>query len=127
MGDVFTYKDSTPYEELTSFKGIIGCLNDAKNRVEIESCLEDSSDDDTSGNPCDGLKKKACKKIGGCVFVKKPKKLKSCKNKANYPGYDCTSLSSSKKKCLGLRDNDTDEKVCIFKSVRNPNLGCRPE
>ena len=120
-GDVFTYPDSTPYEELTSFKVIIGCLNDAKGTVEIETCL------DSSGNPCDGLKRKKCKIIGSCVYVNKPKRLKSCENKVNFPGYDCASLSSSKKKCKKMKDNDTSEKVCIFKSVRNPNLGCRPE
>ena len=39
-GDVFTYPDSTPYEELTSCKVIIGYLNDAKGTVEIETCLD---------------------------------------------------------------------------------------
>jgi len=47
MGDVFNYPDSSPYDELISFQGIIGCLNEANSRSEIEACLNDA----TTPNP----------------------------------------------------------------------------
>ena len=120
--DTFTYPDAAPYEELTSFQGYIGCLNEANNKNEIESCLN------TPVSPtCTGLEKEKCKQTDGCTFVASPKKIKSCKNKRpSPPDPDCSPFSSSKSECKSLTDS-MGNKACKFRKIANPNLGCRPE
>jgi len=78
---------------------------------------------------CDKIsKKKECKNTDGCTYVTKPKKVGECWNRKqkNYPKYDCPVLSDNKGECLGLRNNK-DKKMCKFKKVANPNLGCQKE
>ena len=121
-GDTFIYPDTTPYEELTSFQASIGCLNEANSIDEIEACL------DTTVTPCVDLEEQQCENTNGCTYVDSPKNINTCKNKKakTFPDFDCPSLSSSQQECKSLRQSN-GKRVCKYKKMPNPNLGCRPE
>merc|ERR1712232_804525 len=72
------------------------------------------------------LDKNECRSTAGCKYVTRPKKIGTCINRKEntYPKFDCPALSDNKDDCLALRNNK-GKKMCKFKKVPNPNLGCQ--